>query len=255
MIKSPGFSIVITTFDSFSYLKLLLYSLEKYSALDNEILIHVDGSKDGTQEWLKEKGYSFTESENLGKSNAINTAAQRATRNYIFWMNDDMFVAPNWDLKLLEFARPNLYPTVSFIEPPPSSHIEKDFGKHPDSFEEENFVRFLENYDTAESLAYGEFTSCGLLETKKFFEIGGFDTRYDKFGANDADYLYRIYLKYPEMRFGKADHIFIYHFSGGTVKRHPEVVRDNSGLFQSLYGVDFQEATRRMRQRSLELPK
>ena len=54
------FSIVIPTLNNFNYLKICLESLKKNSALNHEIIIHVNEGDDGTLDYVKKNNYIFT---------------------------------------------------------------------------------------------------------------------------------------------------------------------------------------------------
>ena len=67
------FSILIPSWNNLSFLKLCIESIEKNSAYKHEILIHVNDGSDGTLEWVRQKGYKHTHSEeNIGVCYALN---------------------------------------------------------------------------------------------------------------------------------------------------------------------------------------
>ena len=74
------FSIIIPTFNNFSYLKICLDSLKKNSKYNHEIICHVNEGNDGTLNYLKKNEYKFTFSkENEGVCTAFNEAAKLST--------------------------------------------------------------------------------------------------------------------------------------------------------------------------------
>lgn len=95
------FSIIIPTWNNLPYLKLVIESLRAHSAHDHEIIVHVNDGSDGTLEWVRTTGIAHTSSPtNIGICHAVNLAAARATREYIVYMNDDMYCCPGWDSAL-----------------------------------------------------------------------------------------------------------------------------------------------------------
>jgi glycosyltransferase involved in cell wall biosynthesis len=86
------FSIIIPTWNNLPYLKLVVDSLRRHSAYDHQIIVHVNDGSDGTLDWVRSEGIEHTASPtNIGICHAVNLAAARATRDYVVYMNDDMF--------------------------------------------------------------------------------------------------------------------------------------------------------------------
>ena len=103
-----NFSILIASWNNLDYLKLLLRSIEKNSCYDHEVIVHVQEGTDGTLEWCRENNILHTHSEsNVGISQAVNNCFSKATKDWICHMDDDMYVCPEWDKKLLDFIHEN----------------------------------------------------------------------------------------------------------------------------------------------------
>ena len=99
----PLFSILIPTWNNLPLLQLCVASIRKNSAFPHQIIVHVNEGNDGTLEWVKEHQIDYTHStENIGVCYALNAAAALATTDYIAYMNDDMYVCPDWDDYLYE---------------------------------------------------------------------------------------------------------------------------------------------------------
>lgn len=99
-----GMSLVIAC-HCLPFLKMSLWSLEKYSALKNELVIMLDlgaEPKDFTQKWLTEKGYSHHVS-NLGDVyRTWNLGLSKATREVVCMIPQDFVYSPEWDINLLK---------------------------------------------------------------------------------------------------------------------------------------------------------
>jgi glycosyltransferase involved in cell wall biosynthesis len=61
-------------------------------------LVHLNEAKEAETHYLSQKGIEFTTSqENIGICKALNTIAEKASSDYIMYMNDDMYCLPQWD--------------------------------------------------------------------------------------------------------------------------------------------------------------
>ncbi|QSL43077.1 glycosyltransferase [Burkholderia multivorans] len=95
------FSIIIPTWNNLPYLKLVVDSLRRHSAYEHQIIVHVNDGSDGSLDWVRSERLEHTASPgNIGICHAVNLAAARATRDYVVYMNDDMFCCPGWDAAL-----------------------------------------------------------------------------------------------------------------------------------------------------------
>lgn len=97
------FSILIPTWNNLSYLKLCVESIQRHSTFPHQILLHINDGADGTLAWAKENNIAFTHSvTNIGICKAVNQVSKLARHDYIVFMNDDMYVLPQWDNVLVE---------------------------------------------------------------------------------------------------------------------------------------------------------
>lgn len=105
-----GMSIVITCAHfSLMFLKMTLWSLEEFSALNNELVIVVDrGSKitDRTEEWLQSQGYAFHVVHFKDVYKAWDFGVQQATKNFVCMVPQDFVYSPEWDINLLKHVNP-----------------------------------------------------------------------------------------------------------------------------------------------------
>ena len=91
------FSILIPSWNNLAYLQLCIRSIEQNSASQHEILIHVNDGSDGTLEWVQKKGLKYTHSEkNIGVCWALNTLRPLVTTDYMVFVNDDMYLLPDF---------------------------------------------------------------------------------------------------------------------------------------------------------------
>ena len=94
-------SIIIPTFKNFDYLRLCLTSIEKNSKYSHQIIVHINGTDEKTENFLLDNKIEYTKStENLGLCSGVNIAAKKSTTKYIMYSHDDMYYLPKWDLHL-----------------------------------------------------------------------------------------------------------------------------------------------------------
>ena len=91
----------------------------------------------------KNKTIEYTYSrENIGVCHALNKARILVCTNYILYMNDDMYVCPNWDTYILDEINKQkdelFFFSSTVIEPKATSNcvIEKNYGTSIKNFDE-----------------------------------------------------------------------------------------------------------------------
>ncbi len=145
------FSILIPSWNNLPYLQLCIESIRRHSAFEHEIIVHVNEGTDGTLEWVREQGLRHTWSKgNVGVCLALNDAARLATRDWILFMNDDMYCTPGWDRAfesaLRQIGDPFAYLAARLIEPVDTGNVQvsvADFGTGPDNFDEAGLLSFV----------------------------------------------------------------------------------------------------------------
>ena len=96
-----GFSIRIPSWNNLSFLKLCVQSIRKNSAMQHQIIVHVNDGSDGTLQWVKEEGLDYTYTQqNAGVCIAMNMMRTKVKTDYIYFVNDDMYLVPGWDKAL-----------------------------------------------------------------------------------------------------------------------------------------------------------
>lgn len=246
-----GISVAITTFNGLKYLKKCLHSIEKYSGLSKtEASIFVDGSTDGTIEWLKSKEIPFDgRKENVGQWSGWNNAIKNCQNEYFLQGQDDTFFGPEWDLKLatwIEELSENYIIMPQLVEPTFGSYPPPyDCGRTIDAFNEERFINYCRKHaNRHETIAH----HMGFWTMKKtlFFSIGGFDEFYDPVYRGDGDFLVRLSHKYPKLRWVRVWDSMIYHFPPKFHRKQSqhqlEVQKRNAKHFQEKYGLKISEA-------------
>jgi len=153
--SASKFSILIPSWNNLPYLKLCIQSIEKNSAFKHQIIIHVNEGIDNTLQWVKDSAYSYTySSENVGVCYALNAMSKLVRTNYILYVNDDMYLAKNWDLYLDQEialqANHLFYFSATMVEFDGGSNkailAPYDFGRTYDTFDESAFLLFAASH-------------------------------------------------------------------------------------------------------------
>jgi len=97
-------SICIPAWNSLEYLKILVPSIIKNTKIPHEIIIHDNGSTDGTWEWIKSNPHILKKATlsttNLGFC-GVNRALKVSKHPYSMIVNSDMYMLPGWDFSIL----------------------------------------------------------------------------------------------------------------------------------------------------------
>lgn len=97
--------ICITTFNRLSYLQKCINSILATKKIKGKIIVHDDGSDDGSLKWLKmmEKRGKIDKvlSGKLGTAKAFNSAFNETTSKLVLFSNDDMYFYRFWDYAIL----------------------------------------------------------------------------------------------------------------------------------------------------------
>jgi GT2 family glycosyltransferase len=232
--EKPIFSILIVSWNNLEYLKLCVKSILQNSTYSHQILIHVNQGSDGTLEWVKENGFDFTHStENIGVCYGMNALSPLMKADYVLLIDDDNYVAPNWDkilIKEIEKVGHKYFAISSTrIEPYPyidsSSIAGVDFGQTPQTFREEDFLANYMNYEIADWNGSNWYPM--VIHRDIWGLIGGLSTEFTPGMGSDPDFLMKLWLS--GVRYFKGvSNSRAYHFCSRTTAR----VKKNNGKKQ-----------------------
>ena len=155
MMEKSLFSILIPSWNNLPFLKLCVESLRKNSTYNHQIIAHVNDGSDGTLEWVKSNGIDYTYSEhNVGVCIAMNMMRAKVQTDYIVFLNDDMYVLPEWDKvlydEILSLPDNRFFLSATTIQrhQGSGSFIQADYGDQPDNFREVELLRNFKNRHT-----------------------------------------------------------------------------------------------------------
>ncbi len=232
----PVFSILIPSWNNLDYLKCCIGSIRKNSKYEHQIVVHVNEGKDGTLEWVKQQGISYTHSDgNVGVCYGFNAPASLAEAEYIVLSDDDYYYTPDWDVALLEEIqkRNDIYfcITGTIIEHSPTQYLSMiapyDFGKTVHEFNEE---KFLKEYKT---IPFADWNGGNwyplVLHRNMWSLIGGLSTEFTPGMGSDPDMMMKLW--HCGVRYFKGvERCRVYHF----VSRSTARVKKNDGNKQFL---------------------
>ena len=222
------FSIVIPTWNNLAHVKLCVESIHKHTALPVQVILHINEGSDGTLEWAKQNNILFTHTAyNAGICIAVNMAASLADRDFIIYMNDDMYCCPGWDeglaSEIKEAGTDNFMLSSTMIEPNDTQNpavITADFGKDVEGFKEVALLQALPGFHKND-WSGSSWPPC-LIPRKYWNMVGGFSIEFSPGMTSDDDLAMKLWQ--TGCRYFKGTgKSFVYHFqtkSTGRIKKN-----------------------------------
>ena len=222
------FSIIIPTWNNLALLQLCVRSIRENSAYPHQIIVHVNDGSDGSLDWVRAQGLAYTASpENIGICLAVNEAAMHATRDYILYLNDDMYCCPGWDTalvnKLKQLDTDLFMLSGTMIEPRETNNpcvIVRDYGTEAHTFDE---VRLLADLPGIRKADWNGATWPPTLVSRRWwFKVGGYSSEFSPGMSSDNDFSMKLWHAGCRVFLGVGDS-FVYHFqckSTGKVKKN-----------------------------------
>jgi len=244
----PFISICVPSWDSLEYLKILHKGLIRNTKLNYELIIHDNGSTDGTLQWLKDNKIQYTHSnKNLGFC-GVNAAIQQAHGEYIMIFNSDMYPLPLWDVEIFKQIqkfkkqkKDKFTISCALIEPVGNNpeYVISNFGHDAKSFNEEDLVR---DYISNRFTKYKQYNTTQyshpiLMPRAMWEEMGYMDESYFPGWSVDHDLAVCAY------EVGCRDFIMLtmsraYHFISKTFTKLPRDIKNRHGqdVFEKKWG-------------------
>lgn len=236
-VADAKFSIMIPSWNNLGFLKLCINSIQKNSYYKHQIIVHVNDGSDGTLEWVKENGFTYTHSKkNIGICWALNSMRTLVSTDYIVFMNDDMYVCPNWDLEIwkeIETIGHNLFFLSSTVLQPRKFWCKSVISPVPlgESLIDFDEKELLENYMY---LPHGDWSGAtwppNIVHKDTWDLVGGYSIEYAPGMYSDPDFSAKLYLS--GVRYFKGvNSSRVYHFEARSTQR----VKRNNGNKQFLF--------------------
>jgi glycosyltransferase involved in cell wall biosynthesis len=243
----PGrrlFSILIPTWNNLDYLKLCIASIKKNSRFPHQVVLHVNEGTDGTREWAKAEQLDHTTSEvNIGVCRAVNMAFSLADADYVVYMNDDMYVCPDWDFYLWEeiSKAPNnlFFFSATTIEPEDMGKkcalAPYPFGRSPKDFDESRLLA------TFASLPFRDWNGASwppnVVHRQIWQLVGGYSTEYFPGFYSDPDFALKLWHAGIRNFKGVAASRAYHFLEISTRKLRSQQVRKANALFVRKWGI------------------
>lgn len=233
-VLPEGFAIMIPTWNNLPFLRLCVRSIKEHSAFNHQIIIHVNDGSDGTLEWVKREGLDFTYSaQNIGVCMAMNTMRRMVKRDYIYFVNDDMYLLPGWDTVLMAEVRslPDnmFYLSSTMIQP----HHSTDVGlciNYGDSIETFDEQRLLNEYQQQPYPDWHGATRPPTLVHRDVWDlVGGYSIELSPGMYSDPDFTAKLLMAGVRHLKGLG-RSRVYHFETKTTTR----IMKNDGAVQFL---------------------
>ena len=237
------FSIIIPTWNNLPFVKLCVESIRKNSAYPHQVVLHINDGSDGTLEWAKKEKIDYTHTPtNAGICIAVNLAGGICTKDYIVYMNDDMYVCPLWDTYIVEDIHKAGTDCFMFsstmIEPALNNPcvIRHDFGKTVETFNEKGLLESCNTYKKAD---WSGSTWPPTIVHKKYWHItGGYSIELSPGMSSDDDFAMKMWAAGCRIfkGIGKSR---VYHFQSKSTLR----VKKNNGRKQFLMKWGINQST------------
>ncbi|HOP50059.1 MAG TPA: glycosyltransferase [Ignavibacteriales bacterium] len=193
----PKITIVIPTYNNLEELKKCLESLSKQTIKDFNVYICIDGSTDGTLEYLKQSQYSFEikifehpDKNNHGRATTRNLIINHINSTYIIFLDSDTFAKEDLvenHIKLLESNKNCISSGSVFYINEKTNLIAYYLNRRG-----KNNLNHLENlppqYFTTQNFA---------MHSNNFIETQGFNEIFDQsYGGEDTEFAVRLTEKH-----------------------------------------------------------
>ena len=229
------FSIIIPTYNNYSFLRMTIESIIKNSEFKHQIIVHINGKDSMTRQYLDTENIEHTFSNhNLGLCKGVNIASKLAKTEYIVYAHDDMYFLPKWDKFLLneiKKLKDNLFFFSSTqIGPLPikdnkPNHIHFYSGKDLNDFDE---IYLLKNY---EKLKFhdlqGSHWAPHIIHKEIWDKVGGFSEEFDPGFGSDPDLNMKLWQQGVRV-FKGVNLSRTYHFGSQTTRKNDKVVRNDA---------------------------
>lgn len=233
-MTSNLFSILIPSWNNLPFLKVCVGSIRKNSTYEHQIIVHVNEGSDGTVEWLEQQGIEYTYSkENVGVCLAMNMMRPKVKTDYILFLNDDMYVLPDWDKVIYDEIKKlpdnRFFLSASVFQPhtKPTTGWLADYGDSIESFREDRLLKEYKNYSL--SNWYGSTIPPNVVHRDVWDLVGGYSIEYFPGMYSDPDFTAKLWLAGIRYMKGLAASR-VYHFETKSTTR----IKKNNGSMQFL---------------------
>ena len=229
--SSYKFCVLIPSWNNMEYLKVCVDSIVKNSHYKIQIIVIINEGNDGTMEWLEEKGeidYIHSKT-NIGICYALNIARSLIKSEYVVYVNDDMYLLPNWDFEFYkeieQIGTKNFMMSGTMIEPIDTNNpsvIVKNYGQNIQDFNEELLLKEYSGLAIADW--NGSMWPPNVVHIDLWDLVGGMSIEYSPGMYSDPDLARKLFEVGVRVFKGNGNSL-VYHFGAKSTKR----VKKNKG--------------------------
>jgi glycosyltransferase involved in cell wall biosynthesis len=193
------YSVVIPTWNNLQHLQLVIRSIQTNSTFQHQIVVHINDGSDGTYEWVKQQSdidYTYSE-ENIGVCYAMNIARSLVKTDYLVYINDDMYVCPEWDLvfdqEIQKIGSNSFFLSCTLIEPVHTNNctIVRDFGKEVSEFKEQDLLKTYKSFSKKDWS--GATWPINIIHIDNWDLVGGYSVEYFPGMYSDPDFSKKLW--------------------------------------------------------------
>lgn len=246
-LAKPLFSILLPTWNNLPYLQLCIKSIRKNAHFEHQIIVIINEGKDGTLEWVKSQAdldYVHA-TKNVGICFGLNACRSLVRSDYIFYLNDDMYVCPDWDLPIKEtidaIGHDYFFLSGTMIEPTDTGNpcvIVKDYGDEISNFKEAELLK--EYNDISKSDWQGATWPPNVVHVDLWDLVGGYSIEFSPGMYSDPDFSRKLWA--AGVRYFKGISASrVYHFGSKSTGK----VKHNKGkkAFLMKWGISSRDFT------------
>ena len=239
------FSIIIPTYNNYSYLRMTIDSIIKNSEFKHQLIVHINGGDSMTKNYLDNRNIQYTFSNhNLGLCKGVNTASKLAKTDYIVYAHDDMYFLPKWDKFFLDEIN-NLNDNLFFLSgtqigPLPikgnmPNHIHFYAGKDLNDFDEKNLLKNYERLKFHD--LQGSHWAPHIVHKEIWNRVGGFSEEFDPGFGSDPDLNMKLWQLGVRL-FKGVNRSRTYHFGSLTTRKKNNIERNEANrTFLKKWGI------------------
>lgn len=225
-------SVIIPSFNGRDKIGNVLKSLERQIYSNFEVIVVIDGSTDGTYNYLENREWNlnslnFFQQKNMGRSGAKNAGAKLAKSDYLIFFDDDIIFSDEYLVgKYVSLLEKEEYSVVV-------GGLEPIFSGESSEFE--LYCQYLNNKwckAISRGILKSPYITANNFGINRFFfqEMGGFDDRLQD--AEDFDLAVKIFEAGFPIFFDS--HLMVHHQLNGSfsnlIKRQREYKKANEHL-------------------------
>ena len=237
------FSILIPSWNNLEFLQICVDSIRKNSTFKHQIIVHVNDGSDGTLEWVKDEGLEYTHSEtNIGVCLSMNLMRTKVKTDYMVFVNDDMYVLPEWDKYLYDEIKKmpdnRFFISATTIQPFTNGKqiILANYGDSKETFQEKKLLEEYRKYNKKDWA--GATLPPNVVHRDIWDLVGGYSVELSPGMYSDPDFTAKLYLC-GVRRLKGIGNSRVYHFETKSTTR----IKKNSGSIQFLLKWGMTNAT------------